>query len=193
MMLTKLLSCLALLSGQSAYAFVPPSITSTTKTTTAGSALYSTTKSNDENGVDGRRAFLTTSTVGCLACLFGKPTLVHADGSASATATASTSVSEGQSCSSSSMDMVPPRQFQSFLAAHYHALSPPEHEELHVFAGIKEGASEGDTDPDPVEGLFKKNALKDQVLFVSGFSSQVSAFFGSMTVANYFTCFPIVY
>ena len=78
MMLTKLLSCLALLSGQSAYAFAP-SITATTKTTTAGSALYSTTKSNDENGVDGRRAFLSTSAAACLACLF-KPTIVHADG-----------------------------------------------------------------------------------------------------------------
>ena len=78
MMLTKVLSCLALLSGQLAYAFVPSSIT-TAKTTTAGSALYSTTKSNDENGVDGRRVFLSTSTVACLACLF-KPTLVHADG-----------------------------------------------------------------------------------------------------------------
>jgi len=80
MMLTKVLSCLTLLSGQSVYAFVPPSITATaTKTTTVGSALYSTTKSNDENGVDGRRAFLSTSTVACLACLF-KPTFAHADG-----------------------------------------------------------------------------------------------------------------
>jgi len=78
MMLTKVLSCLTLLSGQSAYAFAPPSVTSTAKTTTAGSALYSTTKSN-ENGVDGRRAFLSTSAVACLGCLF-KPTMVHADG-----------------------------------------------------------------------------------------------------------------
>ena len=80
-MLTKVLSCLALFSGQSVYAFAPPSISAatTTKTITAGSALYSTTK-NDENGVDGRRAFLSTSTVACLACLFGKPSFVHADG-----------------------------------------------------------------------------------------------------------------
>jgi len=78
MMLTKVLSCLVLLSGQSAYAFAP-SRTTTAKTTTAGSALYSTTKSNDENGVDGRRAFLSTSTVACLACLF-KPTMVNANG-----------------------------------------------------------------------------------------------------------------
>ena len=80
MMLTKVLSCLALFSGQSVYAFAPSSISAatTTKTITAGSALYSTTK-NDENGVDGRRAFLSTSTVACLACLF-KPTLALADG-----------------------------------------------------------------------------------------------------------------
>ena len=81
MMLTKVLSCVALLSGQSVYAFAPSGITAATAktTTTARSALYSTTKSNDENGVDGRRAFLSTSAVGCLACLF-KPTLVNADG-----------------------------------------------------------------------------------------------------------------
>ena len=79
-MLIKVLSCVALISIQSAYAFAPSSVTTPAKTTTAASsALYSTTKSNDENGVDGRRAFLTTSTVGCLACLF-KPSLVHADG-----------------------------------------------------------------------------------------------------------------
>ena len=78
MMLTKLFSCLALLSGQSVYAFAP-SVSTAAKTTTSGSALYSTTKSNDENGVDGRRAFLSTSAAACLACLF-KPIIVHADG-----------------------------------------------------------------------------------------------------------------
>ena len=66
-MLTKVLSCCALLSVQTALAFSP----SITKSRTSSAALYSTSSDGKESVVDGRREFLSSSVAtlvaGCLA------------------------------------------------------------------------------------------------------------------------------
>lgn len=66
MMLTKVLSCCALLSVQTALAFSP----SITKSRTSSAALYSTSSDGKESVVDGRREFLSSSVAtlvaGCL-------------------------------------------------------------------------------------------------------------------------------
>ena len=80
MMLTKVLSCYALLSGQSTIAFTTPSLTTSSSKVISSSSLYATTSSSDEEPspsssslVDGRRAFLSSSvavlSAGCMACI----------------------------------------------------------------------------------------------------------------------------
>ena len=77
MMLTKVLSCCALLSAQTALAFSP----SITRSRTSSAALYSTSFDGKESSlvVDGRREFLSSSVATLIAgCLLSTPSTANA-------------------------------------------------------------------------------------------------------------------